>query len=241
MEKTIQNIKKDKANIPVMFQKMKDFETEDTRFTKVKIWICHTGLNHNWSDMSKRVIEEAIPTLANTPILGYIEPNSNDEEDFSDHRRKLDKESLSMKYSGKAVGVIGESNNAKFEMRLCDDGIEREYLTVEGLLNKLEDSIDIMNRDIVKSQSMELHEDSTDMLMIIIYLCSLRWFMVVHPRIDHQPAMESSTIELIGKDRMQYTAESYKDEMRQIKEEINSKLDEFNKHFSIDERRVKQT
>lgn len=150
--------------LPVLFQKLNTFEDEsdDTRFLKVKIWLMHTGENLNGSYFDKKIVEDAIPTLANTPILAYIEDNSENEKDFSDHRMVLVKEDgeFKIKYFGQAIGVIPEENNAQFEMRLCDDGIEREFLTVDGLVwTKFDDPIDIFNRDEIKSQSMELHDD----------------------------------------------------------------------------------
>src|SRR5690606_33862510 len=141
---------------PVIFQRLKDFEeeSEDTRFLKVKIWLMHTGENLNGSYFSKDVVEDAIPSLANTPILAYIEDNSDGEKDFSDHRMVLIKEDgkFKMKYIGQAIGLIPEDNNAKFEMRLCDDGEEREFLTVEGLVwSKWDDPIDIFDKNSIKN------------------------------------------------------------------------------------------
>lgn len=149
-------------NVPVTFQKLDMFEAEDERFMRVKIWLMHTGINRNNSDFSKEVIEEAIPTLANTPILGYLEENSDGNLDFSDHREVLVKEDgkFKMKYKGQAFGVIPEDNNAQFEMRVCDDGVEREFLTVEGILwTKWDDPIELMTEFGVKGQSMELADN----------------------------------------------------------------------------------
>ena len=229
-------INKDNLKMPIMFQKIKEFETEDTRFTKVKIWVCHDGRNHHDSDISKQVIEDAIPTLANTPILGYIENNKDNDIDYSDHRKELVRgKGLRPKYRyvGRAYGLIPENNNAQFEYRLCDDGIERLYLTCEGLLwNKWDDPIDIMNIDIVKSQSMELHDDSdgyVDEDNVFVFT-KINFFGCCILGKDHKPAMESSTIELVYSKQIQ-------DEMELFKEEINGKMEEFNKHFSIGEER----
>lgn len=150
--------------IPLDFEKVKEYQVEDTRFIKCKIYLMHTGKNLNASIFNKDVVEKAIPTLANTPILGFIEDNSNGDEDFSDHREEIeikDKE-IKIKYKGQAIGVIPETNNATFEMRVCDDGVEREFLIVSGLLwTKFEDSIDIFKRDKNKKQSMELDKNYT--------------------------------------------------------------------------------
>jgi hypothetical protein len=188
--------------VPVLFQKLNTYENEaeDTRFLKVKIWLMHTNENLNGSYFDKSVVEEAIPTLANTPILAYIEDNSDGEVDFSDHRMVLVKEDgkFKIKYIGQAIGVIPENNNAKFEMRVGDDGVEREYLTVDGLVwSKWDDPIDIFNRDIMKSQSMELHDDyegewGEDSLF---HFTKFSFFGACALGKDVLPAMVNSTIE----------------------------------------------
>ena len=64
----------------------------DTRFTEVLIKVLHTGENFNGSIFKKEVVEKALPTMKNTPILAFIEKNSKNEEDFSDHRMTLEVE-----------------------------------------------------------------------------------------------------------------------------------------------------
>lgn len=190
-----------KINIPIMFQKIQNYEVEDTRFTKVKIWLMHIGKNLNNSYFEKSVVEEAIPSLANTPILGYIEDNSEGEIDFSDHRNILVKENgkYSLKYIGNIYGVIPETNNAKFELRLCDDGIEREFLTVEGLIwEKQDEPIEILNRDKILKESMEIHDnyegfiDETDNCY---YFSKFTFFGACILGKDYHPAMMNATVE----------------------------------------------
>ena len=124
----------------------------------------HLGLNLNNSIFNKEPVERAIPSLSNTPILAYIETNDNGEEDFSDHREglEIEKGKVKVKYKGSAYGVIPESNEAKFEKKVCSDGVEREFLTCKGLIwNKFSDATDILNRDVYKDESMELSDNYT--------------------------------------------------------------------------------
>lgn len=203
MQNSLSNSQIDKLHIPMLFQGQESYENNDTRFMKVKIWLCHTGRNLNGSFFEKEVIQRAIPSLANTPILAFIEENSKGEKDFSDHRVVISQEDghFKYKYIGWAVGVIPESNNAHFEIRLCDDGVEREYLVVDGLVwqNKWSDAPDIFNRDLVKSQSMELndqafkgYEDEDG----YFHFTEFQFYGACCLGIDYQPAMVNSTIEL---------------------------------------------
>lgn len=194
------NNKKINKKIPIIFQRLNQYEVEDTRFIKVKIWLMHLGENLNGSYFAKEVVENAIPSLSNTPILAYIEQNSEGEEDFSDHRSILIVKNgeIQYKYLGQAIGVIPESNNAQFEMRLCDDGIEREFLTVEGLIwTKWDEPIEILNKQNVKSQSMELAEDYAGEFKEdnLFHFTDFKFFGACALGNDVEPAMVNSTIE----------------------------------------------
>ena len=223
------------TNIPIFFQKIEERKVKDTRFTKVKIYLMHLGENLNGTYFTKEVVTKAIPSLANTPILGFIEKNSNDDQDFSDHRNFIGKDkdgNWKIQYEGRAFGVIPETNNAKFEERLCDDGITREFLTVEGLLwNKWDDPIDIMNRDVIKSQSMELDPNSIvaeyNAKDNIFYMQAFKFFGACILGIDYNPAMKNASIILQG-DNNQYAnfstiiqekIEQYKQAIKQYKED----------------------
>lgn len=202
-------------NIPVIFQNLEQYEKADERFIKVKIWLMHTGENLNGSSFSKEAVELAIPSLANTPILSFIEENSSGEDDFSDHRMVLhrnDDGELSIKYLGQAIGVIPENNNAHWEKRVTDYGEEKEYLVVEGLMwTKWDDPIDIMNRKKVTAQSMELADDYTGFFDSngIFHFETFKFFGACLLGDDVLPAMENSTVELhFSNNNMQNTIEN---------------------------------
>jgi len=192
---------KPNLNIPIQFQKLAEYEVNDTRFQKVKIWLMHLNENYNGSFFDKSIVEKALPSLANTPILIYVEKNSEGEKDASDHRSVLVKEDgqYKIKYIGQACGTIPESNNAKFEMRVCDDGIEREFVTVEGLLwTKFDDPIDIMNRDKVKAESMELDENYSGQFESdnLFHFTEFKFYGACILGKNVYPAMQNASIEI---------------------------------------------
>lgn len=160
-------IKKTALSIPVTFEKIEEFDCDDGRFTKVRCWLMHTGQNLNGSDFAKEVIAEAVPTLQYIPIMGFIEESSSGEKDFSDHRYIITKDDggVRRKYMGSAYGVLlsDEDNNAHFEAKVAEDGIEREYIVCDGVIwNFLEDSKEIFDRDLIKDHSIELDEKSVE-------------------------------------------------------------------------------
>lgn len=150
------------TSIPVNFEVMEPV-LEDTRFMKAKIWICHTGENLNGSDFSREVIEKNIYSLANIPVLGYIKADSVNEKDFAGHEQRLivTEEGTTVEYLGRVYGVVPETNNAKFELKVCEDGIEREFLTAEVLMyTKFPECIDLIEKNGIKNHSMELEPNS---------------------------------------------------------------------------------
>lgn len=214
-------------SIPISFEKVSEVSTEDERFTRVKIWLMHTGENFNGSIFEKYVIENALPTLEYIPIVGFItEDKLQKEKDFSDHRYVItkDEKGVRRKYIGSGYGVImsNADNNAHFEMRMCDDGIEREFLVVDGICwNMFEDSSDILKRDVVKSHSMELYEPSVEGFVdengkYHFTSFSFRAACILGSGIE--PAMHNSTIEV------QFTITDF---MRTIQGELNDKYTAF--------------
>lgn len=236
------DLKSDLKRIPVIFQDLGDI---DERFMKVKIWLMHLGKNYNGSFFEKEVVQDAIPSLANTPILGYIETNSDGEKDFSDHRTELvveeddkGRKKYKFEYKGQAYGVIPENNNAKFEKRVGDDGVEREYLTVEGIMwKKWEDPITIMNRDNDKAQSMELSENYEGDFQDdnLFHFSRFKFFGACILGTGVQPAMNSASLEKYGLNSsdlksIDFTVDVTIDE--EAKKEIQEKMEEIKLLFS---------
>ena len=221
-------IKKSALSFPVIFERVKDFEAEDDRFTKVKVWLMHLGKNLNNSAFEKSVVDKAIPTLQYIPIMGFVELNDDNEKDFSDHRYIITKDENGMrrKYMGTPYGVIKSSddNNAHYEERLCEDGENRTFLVTEGVIwNVLEDGAEIFHRDLVKSQSMELYEKSIDGYEDedgIFHFTEFSFRAACVLGDDVTPAMTGSTIEV------QFALSDF---VKDIQSELNDKYTTFTK------------
>lgn len=202
-----------KSRVPVEFE---FGEKTDDRFQKVKIWIAHTGENLNNSYFSKEVLEEMSNTLANIPIVGYIEKKDDEDDDFSDHRNEIEVQSGGIKvtYAGHAYGFIPEENNRKFEIR---NG--KEWLTAEGYLwTKFRDAMEIFqDSNGIKSQSMEIDnaEGEVDSLGRIVW-SSARFSALCILGEDVNPAMTGSTVEFF-----QAQKGIYQFEVEQMIEELS--------------------
>lgn len=145
---------------PVSFIKKGEYESSDFRFIDVSIDVMHTGANLNKTSFTKDAINKAVLTICNTPILGYVVDELDEEDkDFKGHEHELritDKD-VKYVYAGQAYGVIPESCNPRWIVKDDGTGIEREYLRVDGLIwTKFSDPVDIFTRDGTKNHSVEL-------------------------------------------------------------------------------------
>ena len=69
---------------PVTFTVNQEYSGQDVRFVDVYIDVMHTGDNLNFTSFTKEVIDSAVPSIMNTPILGYIRYDG-DITDFKGH------------------------------------------------------------------------------------------------------------------------------------------------------------
>ena len=223
-------IKKSALSFPVTFEEVEDIESADGRFTKVRIWLMHLGENFNGSVFEKDVVDKAISTLEYIPIVAFIEDNKSGEKDCSNHRYIItkDEKGVRRKYMGNAYGVVmsSEDNNAHYEERLCDDGETRTFLVVDGLIwNMFEDSSEIVNRDLIKNQSMELWDDGCSMNGYedengLFHFTEFSFRAACILGDDYEPAMINSTVEV------QFTMSDF---VKNIQSELNDKFTTFTK------------
>lgn len=147
---------------PISFTKKNEYVSSDYRFIDVTIDVLHTGVNLKRTAFSKEVVEAALPTIYNTPILGYVvNEDDYDEKDFKGHESeiKIKNGEVRYVYAGNAYGVIPESCNPRWVLRDDGTGQEREYLRVDGLIwTKFNDPVDIFSKDKIKNQSMEISD-----------------------------------------------------------------------------------
>lgn len=218
---------KNRLSLPIYFEVNNEISNSDGRFVSVTIDVLHTGLNFNGSIFDKDIVNENIETIKNTPILGFIHEDYYNDKDFKGHEyiiTKTDKDGIARKYIGSAYGVVPESCNPRWIAKMCDDGQEREFLQVDGLLwTKFKDATDIMTRDIEKAHSMELFQGNIDGYEnddgdFVFTKFSFDGCCILGSTKD--PAMINSTIEV------QFTMSDF---VKSIQSELNDKYNAFTK------------
>lgn len=125
---------KKKSYLPLTFSIDKDYRSD--KFIKLRMRLCHDGVNPNGS---KLVLEDMLArkdSLAESPILAHVYLNEDNlpelgEHDFTIEENKLNPDEDKIIYLEQPVGVIPKDNNLEVvEM----DG--RNYLMVDGYVWK---------------------------------------------------------------------------------------------------------
>lgn len=204
------------TNIPIRFEQVEDY---DSRFQKVKIWLMHLGKNYNNSFFDMDAVVNAMATLKNTPILGYVEKSKFGSDDFRGHESELVVEDGEVKihYLGQAYGVIPENCNPRFEQKTGDDGQLLDYLVVDGLIwTKFDEAKSILDESGEVNQSMEL-DDEYDGFWDeegFFHFTNFKFYGACMLGKDVLPAMQKASVETVFSTDV-------------IKSEIDKKLKEF--------------
>lgn len=117
---------------PIVIQSPAQFSvsSSDSGQLHVSLKACHTELNRNKSFISKEVMEKALPTIYNRPILGNIIQLDDDSYDFHSHDMVINDDG-STTYIEKPIGHIPESGNAHLEY---DKDMDKTYVVVDGII-----------------------------------------------------------------------------------------------------------
>ena len=234
------------AGGPIIIQSFGEINTSDTStmgLTPCTLQACHTELNRNHSFIEDDVMQNALASFSNRPILGYVHQLDDESWDFWDHRMEIeeDGDEARVEYLERPIGVIPESCNAHLEY---DEDHKKNYVVVNGYIYD-----DYGNRalDVIKendgkvSVSVELAinsmsynakenylniEDFT--FMGVTCLGKMPDGTVV------QPGMEGSNLKLDNfsakQNSMFTTNENYQEKLIKTLEKLNGVLESFNKN-----------
>lgn len=119
---------------------------------KIHFQSCHIDDNINKSNIEKSVMEKAIPSIANRPILAYIYKDTDGNYQFWKHN--MHEENGETVYDEIPVGTIPESCNPQL---IYDEEKKHTYLEIDGLLyEEYSKAVEILEREQEVSVSVEL-------------------------------------------------------------------------------------
>lgn len=234
------------AGGPIIIQSFGEMNTSDTStmgLTPCTLQACHTELNRNHSFIEDGVMQNALASFSNRPILGYVHQLDDESWDFWDHRMEIeeDGDEARVEYLERPIGVIPESCNAHLEY---DEDHKKNYVVVNGYIYD-----DYGNRalDIIKendgkvSVSVELAINSMSYNAKENYLniedFTFMGVTCLGKTPDGtvvQPGMEGSNLKLDNfsakQNSMFATNENYQEKLIKTLEKLNEVLESFNKN-----------
>ena len=103
---------------------------------RVKVMVCHTGKNLNYSKFSKESLEKALHSLEGIPLVGEFKEEN---DDFGGHGGKIEITDEGYKFieTTRPYGFIpfGDLANIRFETIIDKDGItEKEWLVADAYI-----------------------------------------------------------------------------------------------------------
>lgn len=206
-------------------------------FARGRLKVMYTGGNRNGSFFDREVIEEALPSLANIPIVAHYDLDANE---IGSHDVELvrDGDGLRLRNITEPCGVVPESAGAFFSEEADEAGVTHEYLVVEPvILWKRQEVYRHISEDLdgKVDHSMEVsvsafHKDSdSDLLHVDAFefeaLCLLE---------SARPCFEGSALEL-------FSAKDFKEKMEEMMAELRETFSMVNPpetEIDIDSRKI---
>ena len=225
--------KEENKNIVVHINEPFKFEVseDDELNLYTNLRLCHIDENRNGSAISKEVMEAAIPTAYNMPILGYIWHDDEDDKDkFASHEFYI--EDGEIVYEEIPVGCIPESA----DLKLVENENGKTYLEGKGLIWKTyTKAAEILEREENLSVSVELSVEAlsynakSKVMNIEDFKFTGVTILQAHrdDGTEVKPGMEGAEI-TIGDFSEQNNSVFAQKQVMEMLEEINQKLSNFN-------------
>ena len=111
-----------------------DLEDINPSFASGNLKVMYTGDNPNGTNFSKEVIEAALPTIRNVPIVAHYDAEEN-EIGSHDMEVVADREgNLRLRNLTEPCGVVPESAEATFTTENDSNGVAHEYLNISPVI-----------------------------------------------------------------------------------------------------------
>lgn len=189
-------------------------------FDSCVLQICYHGINKNKTELSKEVIEKAIPSLYNCPIVC----NYNVADDtIGSHDVEIvnTPNGLRMVNRTDAVGVIPSGARWYWATKGTGEGA-REYLCVEAILWKRASVYEKLKRDGIESQSMEITVKSGERSDGILHIGSFIFTAFCLLGDDVEPCFEDAHIETFSLEKMKLQYSNMMNDLKKYFSVVNS-------------------
>lgn len=143
--------------------KVRAFEKINDEFSMCDVWVCALGKNRNLSYIGKEAADDAMPTLYNIPVVGYIYEGEDGKPHMGTHNGEyIKQEDGSYKWRSKCVpyGVVPMQDNFHYEEVTEPNGDVKTYLVGKLILwtGRFPELADVAySTDYAFNQSMEIN------------------------------------------------------------------------------------
>ena len=170
----------------------------NSSFATGRLRVCYHGKNRNGSYISKEVLEAAIPTMFNCPIVAHY---YRDEDSIGSHDLELIAKDGGLKLvaATQPVGVVPENDVYFWETVEEDDGSEHEYLVMPIILWKRQEDFEHIAKEGSIAESMECtfdeeHKDKDG--TVVVDKMTMQAFCLLE---SAEPCYESAAIDVFDK------------------------------------------
>lgn len=151
------------VNNSVFQTKITPIKPLNEEFTLAQCRVMALGKNRNFSHFSKEAVDEALPTLANIPVIAHVFADDEGKLRIGGHDMEIVSEDGTFKFKSTCIpyGTVPEANNAHYEEVEEADGTKATYLVCDIILwNRFEDLMKtIYSEDVYWNHSMEINPD----------------------------------------------------------------------------------
>ena len=113
---------------------LSDVKDLNASFAQGKLRVMYTGANQNGSEFSQEVVEAALPSLQNIPIVAHYDLENNEIGSHDVEVVRDDDGGLRLRNLTEPCGVVPESVEAWFEEEADANGVRHNYLNIEPVI-----------------------------------------------------------------------------------------------------------
>ncbi|MDF2951038.1 MAG: hypothetical protein K0S18_621 [Anaerocolumna sp.] len=206
--------KKIKVDFEMKFSDVVDLNKS---FAKAKCLIAYTGRNRNYSDISKDVFLNALPSIKNIPIVARYD---DEKDDFGGHDIRIveTENGISIANATVPFGVVPESANQWFEELILQNGEKKECLFTDVILWKRQYGYEHIVKAEKISQSMEINVSSYIVDSDGYYVVEKMEFEALTLLGENvEPCFENANLQLYSKDYLSEFKQQYSNMLQEFK------------------------
>lgn len=190
-------------------------------FASARLRAFYTGGNRNGSFISKKVAEDAIPTMYNCPIVCNYDVESDKIGGQDMDVVTTDAGNVKLVNLTSAVGVIPSGAKYSFEKVEEEGGAVHEYFVVDAILWKRSPAYEKIKHDGIVSQSMEINVSDWHVQGDLFVIDKFVFTAFCLLGEDVEPCFESASLQLFDRGHCKQQFALMMAELKQTIEEVN--------------------